>query len=253
MRAMHRMRALALSAALLAPATSRTLPAQLPDSLLPRARPIRAWEVGALVGGGLVAIAVLDRPVRDWIQDPANRNNTTDDIASAARHFGQVEVVAPVAGGLILTGLIANNRPVLNAGLRVTAAVGVSTVLTQALKYSLGRKRPRDTDDVWDFNPFSGSDAMPSGHTATAFTLATVLAQEINNPWATAGLYVLAAGTAWSRVYDNAHWTADVLTGAAIGYASAKLATGRWTIFGLRAPVPLASDGRVGLMWSGSF
>jgi membrane-associated phospholipid phosphatase len=53
-------------------------------------------------------------------------------------------------------------------------------------------------------------------------------------------------------VYDNQHWVSDVFLGAAVGIASAKLATGRWTIFGLRAPVPLATPSEVG-MWHGTF
>jgi membrane-associated phospholipid phosphatase len=94
---------------------------------------------------------------------------------------------------------------------------------------------------------------MWSGHSALAFAFATSLSQEIHRTWATVGLYALATGTAWSRVYDDEHWTSDVLVGAAVGIASAKLATGRWTIFGLRAPVPLATGKQVGLAWSGTF
>lgn len=230
--------------------------AQLPDSLLvarPRAHAIKAWEAGLLVAAGVAGIALLDGPVKDWSQDPAHRSPTADDVASAARMFGQVEVIAPVTGAIIMTGLIAHKPAVFNSGLRIGTSVLLSTVVTQAFKYSIGRNRPRDTDDVWDFEPFSGADALPSGHTSAAFAFATSLSQEIHNPWATAGLYVLATGTAWSRVYDNDHWFTDVLVGAAVGYSSAKLATGRWTIFGLRAPMPLAGGGRVGLVWSGTF
>ena len=54
-------------------------------------------------------------------------------------------------------------------------------------------------------------------------------------------------------MYDNKHWLSDVVVGAAAGIAGAKLATGRWTLFGLRAPVPLATGGRVGLVWTGTF
>lgn len=229
--------------------------AQLPDSLLmqPQAHAIKAWEAGVLIAAGVAGIAVLDGPVKAWSQDPAHRSSTADDIASAARLFGQVEVIAPVTGTIIMTGLIAHKPAVFNAGIRIGASVLLSSVITQTFKYSIGRNRPRDTDDVWDFEPFSGADALPSGHTSAAFAFATSLSQEIHNPWATAGLFVLATGTAWSRVYDNAHWATDVLMGAAVGYSSAKLATGRWTIFGLRAPMPLAGDGRVGLIWQGTF
>lgn len=206
-----------------------------------------------MVGGGLLTIALVDAPVQRWTSDPDHGSSTGDDIANVTKYFGQAEVVLPVTGGLILVGLIAKKPGVLHAGYRVGASVLVAGVVTQLFKYPIGRVRPYDTDDEWDFEPFSGSNAMWSGHTATAFAFATALSQEIKNPWATVGLYTLATGTAWSRVYENQHWVSDVLVGAAVGVASAKLATGRWTIFGLRAPVPLATPDGLGLMWHGTF
>ena len=59
--------------------------------------------------------------------------------------------------------------------------------------------------------------AFPSGHAATAFACATVIA------WAAPRLripaFVLAAGIAWSRVYVGVHWPLDVLGGAVLGAA----------------------------------
>jgi membrane-associated phospholipid phosphatase len=214
---------------------------------------IKWWEVGAVAAGGILTIAIVDAPVQEWTSNPEHGSSTGDDIAKVGQYFGQMEVVLPVTGGLILVGLIAKKPGVLHAGYRVGASVLVAGVMTQVFKYSLGRLRPYDTSDQWDFQPFSGGNSMWSGHTATAFAFATALSQEIHNTWATVGLYTLATGTAWSRVYGNEHWVSDVLIGAAVGVASAKLATGRWTIFGLRAPVPLATPGGVGFMWHGTF
>ena len=75
--------------------------------------------------------------------------------------------------------------------------------------------------------PHTGS--FPSGHAATAFACATVIA------WASPRLavpaFVLAALVAWSRVYVGVHWPLDVLGGAALGVLVAtallKLARGR--------------------------
>jgi len=61
--------------------------------------------------------------------------------------------------------------------------------------------------------PHSGS--FPSGHAATAFACATVIA------WTTPRLavpaFVLAVAISWSRVYVGVHWPLDVLGGAALG------------------------------------
>lgn len=216
-----------------------------------RAFPV--WQAGVVAGLGLLTLAVADEPIQRWTQDTANRSGGLDDLANLTKKFGEAGVIAPVTLGLIAVGVVANEPPLLHAGLRITAAVLLTTAVTQAAKYTLGRERPADSDDVWDFNPFGGAHAMWSGHTSTAFAFATVLSQEIDRPWATVGLYTLATGTAWSRVYTNSHWASDVLVAAAAGIACAKIATGKWTIFGLRAPMPLASPGRAGLMWSGSF
>jgi membrane-associated phospholipid phosphatase len=223
------------------------------DSMAFRPHPLHAWEVGAVAALGALTIAVVDQPVQEWSSDPAHRSDTGDDAADVLRQFGQWDGVLVVTGGLVATGLLAHQPKILHSGLRVGASVLVAGVLTQGAKWTFGRVRPDSTDDRWNFQPFSGNESMWSGHSAFAFAMATSLSQDIHRTWATVGLYTLATGTAWSRVYDNHHWVSDVVVGAAVGIAGAKLATGRWTIFGLRAPVPLATNGRMGLMWSGSF
>jgi membrane-associated phospholipid phosphatase len=223
------------------------------DSTAFRPHPLRAWEVGAVAALGALTIAVVDQPAREWTQDPEHRSNTADDVADAVRRFGQWEGMVLVTGGLVVSGLVAKQPQLLHSGLRVGASILLTGVVTQGAKLAFGRVRPSSSDDPWDFQPFSGSKSMWSGHTAIAFAMATSLSQDIDRTWATVALYALATGTAWSRVYDNEHWVSDVVVGAAAGIAGAKLATGRWTLFGLRAPVPLATGGRVGLVWTGTF
>jgi undecaprenyl-diphosphatase len=99
--------------------------------------------------------------------------------------------------------------------LLVTAALAADG-LSFAMRQWIGRERPplvdRDPEPLVGV-PHSGS--FPSGHSATAFACATVIA------WASPRLafpaFVLAGAIAWSRVYVGVHYPLDVLGGAALG------------------------------------
>ncbi|RNI23502.1 phosphatase PAP2 family protein [Rufibacter latericius] len=64
--------------------------------------------------------------------------------------------------------------------------------------------------------------AFPSGHTAYAFTIATIVDKEFRHKskWISIGSYTIASATGVMRVLNNEHWMADVLAGAGIGILS---------------------------------
>jgi membrane-associated phospholipid phosphatase len=64
--------------------------------------------------------------------------------------------------------------------------------------------------------------AMPSGHTMTAFSIATAIYFSIDSKNRTIGLilFILAAGTGLSRIAVGAHWPEDVFVGCALGITS---------------------------------
>jgi undecaprenyl-diphosphatase len=61
--------------------------------------------------------------------------------------------------------------------------------------------------------------SFPSGHAATSFACATVLARAA--PRLAVPLYLLAVAIAYSRVYVGVHYPLDVLGGAVLGIAVA--------------------------------
>jgi membrane-associated phospholipid phosphatase len=65
----------------------------------------------------------------------------------------------------------------------------------------------------------AANNSMPSQHVALAFIGATFLDHELGyiSPWISVGGYVIASYVAYVRVARNAHWTNDVLMGAAVG------------------------------------
>ncbi|CAM4145482.1 phosphatase PAP2 family protein [Cytophagaceae bacterium 50C-KIRBA] len=92
---------------------------------------------------------------------------------------------------------------------------GIYVISTQGLKRIIHEVRPNGAEH-----------SFPSGHTATAFFGATVLAKELGKeyPWLAITGYTLAAGTGYLRLANHEHWLSDVLVGAGIGIASAELA-----------------------------
>lgn len=65
--------------------------------------------------------------------------------------------------------------------------------------------------------------SMPSGHAANAFVAASVLARRARWRRWRALLYAAAGAVALSRVFLGVHYPADVLAGAALGWAVAAL------------------------------
>ena len=102
--------------------------------------------------------------------------------------------------------------------LRMGAALGVESILTNGpIKACFRRVRPIDDHPPEGPLPYGMhrpiSSSFPSGHAASAFTAAMLLAGGPATPvW-----FALAATIAASRVYTQMHHSSDVVAGAALG------------------------------------
>jgi membrane-associated phospholipid phosphatase len=113
-------------------------------------------------------------------------------------------------------------------GMDLLRAQIIAGVLTQGLKYAVGRERPHH----------AGDPAFPSGHAALTFATATVIERQFG--WKMVGLgYAVAAYVSTSRLHDNVHYPSDVVFGARSGRSAAAVTQhGRnnWTLAPLRTP-----------------
>lgn len=100
---------------------------------------------------------------------------------------------------------------------------GVSAIV---LKSIIGQKRPPGPVEYKHFTLDSSYHAMPSGHTTTAFALATSIANHY--PEYKYLSYTVASLVGISRLYEDVHWTSNVVAGASLGYGSAKFVEYRW-------------------------
>lgn len=163
--------------------------------------------------------------IQKWAE--SHHTNTQDTVFHTAKNFGEIKYTLPGFAVLYSYGRYNNN-----ARLTDTAVLGIDSILlansvTAIIKLTTNRHRPNTgaPNDTWDGLRGSTLEAssFPSGHSATAFATATVIANQYGNSKGAVNIaYGLAALTAFSRVYDNEHWASDVIVGSAIGYYSAK-------------------------------
>lgn len=217
-----------------------TPPLASPDStasaLQPESSSLRPIRFDRRLAAGLVlgslALIPLDKYGESWMQRPglqANRN-----VHAAAAGFNWLGGTGVLAGSVaaLAVGRLTGNDRLSEVGLRTTEAVVASGAIVGVTKGLVGRQRPflekNDPADFFVGRGFGngGLTSFPSGHTAAAFSAATVLSLEARRTWPRAApvltplLYGGATAVGLARMYDSKHWASDVALGATIGTLS---------------------------------
>jgi hypothetical protein len=96
--------------------------------------------------------------------------------------------------------------------INIIVANAIMGTVVFATKNIVKEERPDQSDNL----------SFPSGHTATAFTNASLLYYEYkdSNLWYASSGFLFATATGILRIANNKHYTSDVLAGAGIGLAS---------------------------------
>ncbi len=225
--------ALALAAALAAPASAHAAPPTPLDGLGDDVvAAFRATNVFFFAGAALVTGAMAQGGVDHSLRVATQRHLTSPGYADAALYAGWL-VPAIAAPALYAFGLARGDDDTAAAGSAAAQAVVVTFAATGLLKWGTGRAYPLNGGDpnadgrldhpefARTFTPFGGDfGAWPSGHTSVTVALVAALhayaPDELLIPLVG---YPLAGAIGLGMVVGDRHWASDVLAGALLGQA----------------------------------
>lgn len=152
-----------------------------------------------------------DMDIYTKMDDRMKKDKFWQDYGASITAFGDVGTALIISGFLSLKGKQADKEA---AQMIAEACIDLRN---QFLKRLIGKTRPSDV--VSSLGPNIVYDSFPSGHTDSAFALATVLGEVYSLKWLT---YPAAFIVGLSRIQQNTHWPSDILAGALLGHLSAR-------------------------------
>jgi membrane-associated phospholipid phosphatase len=217
--------ALALSLALLAPALARAdeLSVDVPRTAAVAGAAAAAFGVLELTGSSLTPGSCR------WCEPPGLDRNTRLHLRwSDTKLAGNLSDVLLVGTPVTLAAvhyLALTHRDLGRFGqdgLVVLEALAMTAVTTDAVKYTVARRRP----DAWargvrtnagDDNAFLSGHASGTFAGAAAFGTVAMLRGYEGWPWIYAAGFTSATAISYLRVAADRHWLTDVMAGAALG------------------------------------
>lgn len=173
------------------------------------------WMVPS--GIGLMALFTTDRITGDEIAE-SNRPVRLSRIVSQA---GSVYGLGAVAGSFYFLGRKNDNARARETGLLSAEALLDSLIAGSALKGITQRARPLTGIERSEF--FDGGNSFPSGHSAQAWAVATIIANEYHHHRSIQiAAYGVASAVSAARFTGHKHYLSDVLAGSALGFGIGK-------------------------------
>lgn len=150
--------------------------------------------------------------------DTAVKKHVSGELPALSPGIDRILKWIPVASVLLTDAEKTETGNQMTKRLKTIALA--ETILNSALlplKKFISRRRPDSNLTL---------DSFPSGHTATSFMGAEILNQSAkeSSPSLRLAGYAVATATAAMRVYKKKHWLSDVVAGAVLGIAAAKIA-----------------------------
>lgn len=190
-----------------------------------RARPL-VWSTVYVVVFCILSILFFDQPVAFWLKAHVGRD--VEGFFKIVTRVGEAELYLVPAGilwvGFMAMGARAAGHEARTRWRRMSFAPGflflsiaVSGLISNAIKISLGRYRPRYLfqEGLYGFSPFNtdwGMNSFPSGHSQAAFAAMTALM--VIFPRYDVFWIAIAGLVAASRVVTTVHYLSDAVAGS---------------------------------------
>ena len=165
-----------------------------------------------LLGAGAVAAThPADGSVRDYF-DGGDRFGIFEEVLG--NQLGRGPLVLGAVGGLWTLSHFYGTDKFARFSHDLAQASALSGLLTFGLKRGVGRVRPDGSNHL----------SFPSGHSSTAFTVATIVDHHYGTT-ASITAYAMASFVAASRLDASKHYLSDVVAGATLGYLVGRTVT----------------------------
>jgi membrane-associated phospholipid phosphatase len=186
-----------------------------------------AWKPALGVLGATAALIALDPIDTPCIQQAGYQETPAIRCINRVLSAGNMaRVIWTVPLAFYFGGFLLRNSYAWRTGLLALEAAGDAQVIAITMKHIDRRMRPIEVGCDGDFThtwfgtrtfKLDGAGCFPSGHTASAFAVATVFAERY--PKSVRVAYGAAGLIAASRISTRAHFPSDVFFGAALGYS----------------------------------
>jgi|JI10StandDraft_1071094.scaffolds.fasta_scaffold126822_3 membrane-associated phospholipid phosphatase len=153
---------------------------------------------------GVIATS-LTLPLDDNVENYLSNHRISKKMDDTAHWIGHPYILGPASVIVYGTSLLGHNEHFQLISETMVEALIFNSVMTEGLKYGLNRQRPN-----------GGHYSFPSGHTSTAFTIASVL-QSFEGWKIGVPAFAVASFIGFTRLDGNYHHISDVVFGAALG------------------------------------
>jgi hypothetical protein len=208
---------------------------------------LKEWLFTGAAIGVTAALISADGRIDKRIKPLKERYDFVNNASPVVTEFGNTYGVCLV-GAIACLSAAFNDRKGVQTSLLASQAILTSGTWIQLIKLFTGRERPKaaylysqTSSGKW-YGPFArfnsklskgksvfAFDSFPSGHTAFAFSIATVFATQYKEIKAIPVIcYSAASVIGVTRLIEHEHWASDVFAGALFGYLCGKQVAGHF-------------------------